>query len=57
MKLEIRRLGDLLRMLSYTTLTEILDDSSLHPQLDEIKREEPNDVLQQTERNKQTKRR
>jgi len=37
-------------------LMEILDDSSLHPQLDEIKQEEPNNVLQQTERNKQTKR-
>ena len=27
------------------TLTEVLDDGSLHGKLDEIEREEPNDVL------------
>lgn len=27
------------------TLTEILDNGSLHPELDEIQRDEPNDVL------------
>jgi hypothetical protein len=35
----------LLRVLADTAFAEVLDDSSLHREFDEIEREEPNNVL------------
>lgn len=32
---------------TFATLADVLDDGSFHTKLDEIKREEPNDVLKE----------